>query len=277
MRLGAALVPRLSPPLVHSAADLAGAVAYALGARARRGGAGNLSAVVDPTDPDLVALRLREAFRTQARNYVDLFRVPALSIEELAGLIDVEGWENVDAALAAGRGGIFASAHLGHIDLVAQVACARGVPVTIPVEPVRPRALLELVSRLRTAHGLQLVPIDEGALAAVFRALRRNEIVGFAIDRDVQGSGELTPFLGRRARLSHAPALVARRSRAPILPAVTRRASGGRFEAHVFAPVWPARGTSVADLMAAATAPIEQAVRQSPGQWVMFHPLFEVA
>jgi KDO2-lipid IV(A) lauroyltransferase len=276
LRLAGAVVPRTPLPVLRAAADLAGAAGYALGAGARRGGASNLSAVIDRRDPELVALRLREAFRTQAQNYVDMFRIPKSTLAELAALVDMEGWENVDQALAADRGAIFAAAHLGNIDLVVQFACARGIAVTIPVEPLEPRALLDYVSGLRTAHGLlRLVPIDEGALAAIFQALGRNEVVGFAIDRDVQGTGAPTAFLGRRARLSHAPALVARRGRAPILPATVRRLPDGRFHARIHPAIWPARGISTSELMAAVTAPIEEAVRQTPGQWVMFQPLFE--
>jgi KDO2-lipid IV(A) lauroyltransferase len=275
MHVAGFVVPRTPLRLLRTAADVAGAAGYALGTGARRGGATNLSAAVDPGDPDLLALRLREAFRTQAQNYVDLFRIPALPIEAFDELVDMEGWEHVAAARAAGRGAVLAAAHLGNIDLVVQNVCARGVDVTIPVEPLRPRALLDYVTSLRTAHGLKLVPIDEGALTAVFAALKRGEVVGFAIDRDVQSTGQTTPFLGRPARLSHAPALVARRARTPVLPASVRRLPNGRFQATVHEPIWPSDHHSVPEFMVAIVAPIEAAVRQTPGQWVMFQPLFE--
>src|SRR2546426_819442 len=48
---------------------------------------------------------------------------------------------------------------------------------------------------------------DLGALRSVMRALRAGGVAGFAIDRDVQGTGQPTPLFGRTARLSHAPAL----------------------------------------------------------------------
>jgi KDO2-lipid IV(A) lauroyltransferase len=131
------------------------------------------------------------------------------------------------------------------------------------------------VTRLRTAHGLRLVPTDQGALVAVLRALRRGEVVGFALDRDVAGTGQTTRFLDRRARLSHAPALISRRTGAPVLPASVQRLPTGRFAAQVHSPVWPSDHPSADELTAAILAPIERAVRQTPGQWVMFQPLFE--
>src|SRR5690349_20872855 len=126
MRVAGYVVPWMPLPLLRSAADVAGAAGYTLGTAARRGGATNLAAAVDPADPDLLALRLREAFRTQAQNYVDLFRIPALPIEAFGDLVDMKGWEHVVAARAAGRGAVLAAAHLGNIDLVVQHVCARG-------------------------------------------------------------------------------------------------------------------------------------------------------
>lgn len=275
MRLAGGLVPRLPTRFLRAAADVAGLASYALAGKRRRGLVGNLSAVVDPGDPDLVALRAREAFRTQAHNYVDLFRVPRLSPGQIEAMVEIEGWEHIQAVLAAGRGGILVVAHLGNLDLVAQLVCVRGVPVTVPVEPLVPRSLFRYVSALRSAHGLRLVPADGDALAAVSAALKRGELVGFAVDRDVQGSGEPTPFLGRRAGLSHAPALLSRRRRAPVVPASAVRLPGGRFLATVHRPIWPEIGHSNSALMARALAPIEAAISQTPGQWVMFHPLFE--
>jgi lauroyl/myristoyl acyltransferase len=277
MRLGAALVPRLPFSLVRAAADVAGLASYGLSTRPRRALASNLSSVLDPGDPDLIALRLREAFRTQTHNYVDLFRLPSLTLGRIERMIDLDGWGQVDEVLAAGRGGVLAAAHLGNIDLVAQVACAHGTPVTIPVEPLAPRALLEYVTALRAAHGLRLVPVDEDALGAVSAGLKRGELVGFAVDRDVQGSGRATSFLGRHARVSHAPALIARRHRTAILPASVRRLPGGRFHATIHPPVWPRPGASTASLMSEVLAPIEAAIRDTPGQWVMFQPLFDGA
>jgi KDO2-lipid IV(A) lauroyltransferase len=282
-RLAAALVPLLPEAAVEGTAAVVGAASYALGAGARRGIVGNLARVLDPGDPDLIALRAREAFRTQAHNYLDLFRIPAQPLDLINARIDLNGWEHVEAALARGRGAIFAAAHLGNIDLVAQAAIARGAPVTIPIETIEPPELLELVTRLRTAHGLRLLPLAPGKGLRVYgeltRELRAGAIVGFAIDRDVQGSGEPSRFFGGRARLSPAPAVLSLRTGAPILVVRTRRLPGGRFRGDIERAIVPSPDRTapeaVAALMAQVVRPLEGAIRQTPGQWVMFQPLFE--
>jgi phosphatidylinositol dimannoside acyltransferase len=273
MRAGAAIVPALPPWAADALGQIGGAAAYALGGAARRGVAANLAVVLGRDDPDLVALRAREAFRTQAANYVDLARLPAMSLEEVERRVDMVGWSNLEAALSGGRGAILVAAHLGNIDLIAQFACARGRPVTIPIEPIEPPELLALVTGLRSAHGLRLVPIDRGALPAVVRTLRRGGVAGFVVDRDIQGSGQATTLFGRTARLSHAPAVLALRTGAPIVPARTRRRPDGRFAARLGEPIAPT-GTP-AELMARIARWLEDAIRETPGQWVMFERLFD--
>lgn len=279
MKLGALVVPHLPATMLEPLAAILGATAYVVARPARRGLARNLVPVLGGDDADLVALRAREAFRTQAANYLDLFRIPALTLEQIAALVELRGGEHITAALAAGRGAILATVHLGNVDLVAQVARARGFPVTIPVEPLRPSALFALVSRLRSAHGIRLVPIDGAAFGEVGAVLRRGEVVGLVVDRDAAGSSESLPFFGRSARLSIAPVLLALRYGAPILPVRCQRLSGGRYLAEVGAPIDRASaGSTRARARAMALellAALEGAIRQAPGQWVMFVPVFQ--
>jgi KDO2-lipid IV(A) lauroyltransferase len=214
----------------------------------------------------------------QGQNYVDLLRIPTLTADELERLVDMEGWHHLEMALAAGHGAIFAALHLGNVDLAVQAVCARGVHVTIPVETIEPPALFDYVTNLRTAHGLQLVPIGPSTFRVLLKALREGGVAGIVVDRDVHGTGRPTPFLGRAARLSHAPALLSLRARAPIVPASVIRLGNGRFRARIHPPIWPperGRGADAVEaMMREVVIPLETAVRQTPGQWVMFQRLF---
>ncbi|HEV8633389.1 MAG TPA: lysophospholipid acyltransferase family protein [Chloroflexota bacterium] len=278
MRLGAAVVPRLPERLAYAAADAVALAAYGLAAAARRGVADNLSAVVDRHDPDLVALRAREAFRTQARNYADLFRLPSWTLAELGRRVEVVGEEHLRAAHAKGKGIVLGALHLGNLDVVIQMAGQLGYRLVVPVEPLEPPALLDLVAGMRAAHGVRVVPIGKGVTAELLAALRDGALVPLAVDRDVPGSGVETPFLGRTARLSHAAVALALRSGAPLLPVRGERLGDGRFRVAVGAPIEPPagrRGRAAADFtLARLLDALSEYVRETPGQWVMFQHLF---
>jgi lauroyl/myristoyl acyltransferase len=279
MSAAAAIVPAIPEPLAYAAADVAGLVAYGLATPARRAAADNLSSVVDRHDPDLVALRVREAFRTQSRNYVDLFRLPALPYDEIRRRVEVVGEEHVRAAHGRGKGVILAALHLGNVDVVPQAGNQFGYKLVIPVEPLEPPELFDLVSNMRAAHGVRLLPVGPGIVPELLAALKSGAVVPFAVDRDVQGTGVRTPFLGRTARLSHAAVALALRSGAPLLPARGERLPGGRYRVSVGPPIDPPpgrRGRAAAESMTnGLLAALAEYVRQTPGQWVMFQRLFD--
>src|SRR5204862_2925248 len=106
MRAGASIVPALPRGAIGPLGEIGGAAAYALGGPSRRRLVGNLTAVLDRHDPDLLALRAREAFRTQTANYLDLFRLPRLRLDEVERLIDLSGWAHLEAAPGGGKGAI---------------------------------------------------------------------------------------------------------------------------------------------------------------------------
>lgn len=269
-------MPRVPRRIAYAIADIAGMALYALATRPRRVYVDNVATVIDRGDPDLVALRAREAFRTQARNYVDLFSLSRLTRADLDAIVTFSGEQHLIGALARGRGAIVLTGHIGNIDIVIQVGPAHGYRVILPVERIEPPELLDAVVRLRASHGIDVVPIDDRTGLRIVRALRRGYIAAIALDRDSRGTGRSTAFLGRRARLADAAAIIAARVGTPIVPVVTRRV-GDRLELEAWPPIVPGEdgADSADDIFRRCVDAVETMIRRTPGQWVMFQPLFD--
>jgi lauroyl/myristoyl acyltransferase len=281
VRLGAVVVPAVPERLAYPAADIAGFVAYGLAAPARPNAADNISSVVDRHDVDLLALRVREAFRTQTRNYVDLFRLPALSLAEIERRVEVVGEAHLRAAHGRGKGTILGALHLGNVDVLPQAGRQFGYHIVVPVEPLDPPELFELVSKMRAAHGVRLLPVGPGIVPELLAALEAGAVIPFAVDRHVQGTGARTPFLGRTARLSHAAVALALRSGAPLLPVRGERLPGSRYRVTIGPPIDRPAGqrgrAAIRGMTDGLLGALSEFVRQTPGQWVMFQRLFDGA
>src|SRR5438105_1044924 len=129
-RLGVLIAAIVPERVGYRLADWAGWIAYRLFWRAHRGLDANLLRVLEPDTPAAERDRVGIAvFRSAARNYYDLCRLPRLSLERIRATVEVRGWEKVEAALASRRGTIMISAHLGNLDLVGQTIAAYGVPI----------------------------------------------------------------------------------------------------------------------------------------------------
>ncbi len=174
---------------------------------------------VDPT-LEGVALRraVQEAFDSYARYWLESFRLPSLSVDEVERGFDVDGFEHITDALAAGKGAIILLAHLGGWEWAGRWIADRGHPITVVVEKIEPPELFDWFVDLRSALGMHVVALGPDAGSTVVRALRANHVVCLLADRDLHRSGPEVEFFGERTTLPGGPATMALRTGAPILP-----------------------------------------------------------
>lgn len=279
-RVAGVLALRLPVDLGYWLADRVGDVLYLLGRRIRAGVRHNVRHVLGTeADGAEVESVVWGVLRNLARHYYDLLRLPSLSPAQVEVLVaEVVGWEHIESALAGGKGCILVSAHFGSVQIVVHRFIFRGIPVIIPTERTEPPILFEHICQLRTSQGLRLIPID-GPLLELFRALRRNEIVGLAADRDVTGNGTVVDFFGVPARLPAGPVQLALRTGAPLMVGFTWRLPDNRFAACFESPLELARtgneGRDVRVGVEQVVAVMEQYIKERPDQWVMTVPLWD--
>ena len=97
--------------------------------------------------------------------------------------------------------------------------------------------------------------------------------MGVLIDQHVsRREGVVVSFFGHPASTTHAPALLALRSGAAVIPVVVLREGRGRFRILMGKEVSP--GETKADVVAmtaAMTAALEELIRRCPEQWLWVH------
>ena len=111
--------------------------------------------------------RTRKAFQNLLKNYYDLFRGHRLTEAQVyAQLESVVGLEQLDWAIAQGKGVVGGSAHFGNFNMFLHLTALhlkREHEVIVPVERLKPEAVFEMVLKQRAAQGIQLVPADQAA------------------------------------------------------------------------------------------------------------------
>ena len=264
-------IPRLPDALDVPLAELLGSVSYLAAGRARAAVRENLRIVA----PERAGARtIRRVFVEQARNYLEIMRIPTFDAARLLAGVDQRGWEHFAAAHAKGRGVIVASAHLGPVSLVGQLFIARGYETVLPVETERSE-FQRAVNRGRAAMGLQLVSTD--APLAIVRALRQGKVFGLLADRAVTGVGERVPFFGRDALLPSVHVALALRTGVPLIPAFSGR-EGRRltasFEPELELVATGDRAADVREGVARWARVLERYVRRAPEQWTVFEPFW---
>jgi KDO2-lipid IV(A) lauroyltransferase len=192
-------------------------------------------------------------------------------------MVQVEGWENVEAALGLGKGVVMTSAHFGNIEVVLYAMLLRGLPITIPAERVEPPELFDYLSALRMSQGLKIIPID-GPMLDLFRTLRRGGVAGVAGDRNLSEAGTVVEFFGAPARLPDGHVRLAMRTGAPLILGFSQRLGRdsyrARFWPHFCIPETGSEDDRLAAGMAYVVKGLEETIRAHPEQWVVTVPMW---
>jgi lauroyl/myristoyl acyltransferase len=256
-----------------------GDFAYRMWKRPREAALRNYARVLGRgVDDPLVQRAARDCFRHFALYIAEMLHVQGWDTRTVLERLEVEGAEHFEEAEKLGRGVIFVSAHMGSAEVAAAVAVLRGYKIMAVTEQLRPRFVMDWVVACRAAMGITLRPVERAGIS-LLRALRRREMVAFVIDAGVErGGGVPVTFFGRETVFPDGPARLARLSGAPIVFAVAARLPGGRFRAHIEAPLAAERSRDGAEDVRCATQRLASAfegyVRRYPGQWYAFREMW---
>ena len=280
----APILARLPAALGYRIACWRGDLRFRLQPRLRDEMAINLQSVFgDELSPEAIQRVIRERFRLVACEPVDVKRLRNTG-RSLQRLIEIRGREHLETALAAGKGVILCTAHVGSYHSGFSVLHASGFPVTtvgrwghnyrtdIPAFErwLYDRVYAKPVRRHRQRpyiepwHGRPEVALMTAA------ALRANEVVTICIDAPPLDS-ELVrtvkvPFLGRQARLVPGAVALAQMTGAPLLMGFLHRSADYRHQVwEISAPVqMDGEGTTAFER---CISEVSAVIRRSPAHW----------
>jgi KDO2-lipid IV(A) lauroyltransferase len=269
------LVGRLPLPVARALGAGLGQLAYWLVGGRRRVALANLrlalaSSLGAPERRVVARRNFRHLGVTAAECCRLFFGRPGALLDRLR----VEGEEHLKAALAEGRGALCLGAHYGNWELLAAAHARIGVPLSVVVRPLDNPWLEALLARGRERSGLRLIPKRQ-AVRGVRAALGRGECVGILLDQNAGRDGVFVPFFGHLASTSRSLAVLALKTRAPVVPGFIRRLPSGEHRVTV-EPALPlvVTGDHVRDVevnTARFTETIERHVRAQPDQWFWVH------
>ena len=275
------LVERMPRPWAYALAVVAARLAWWFSPLARPRLDYNLKVACPELENDPVALRRISwlNFRNHAKAYADLMQLPNARVETMRTRLKVNGLEHLDEARDSGRGVLVVSCHMGSYEVAAAIWSATVAPVSLFAEEVEPRPLFEWYRDTRARLGISVLTLDHGGIRRVLQALREEEMVITAIDRDITGTGHLMPFLGRPAPIPLGPAAIALRLGTPLFPVCVYRLPDDTYMAEG-GPLVHAEATGDTRRDQVRTTEkvlrqIEVFIRQHPEQWHVPHRIWE--
>jgi lauroyl/myristoyl acyltransferase len=217
------VVRALPEPVARRVFEQAADVATRRGGRSITQLRRNLARVAGPgvTERELDHL-VREGMRSYARYWLETFRLPSMDKAKTLARVSTVGMENVDEAVAAGRGAVVALPHSGNWDVAGLWLVQRGHLLTTVAERLKPESLFDKFVGYRESLGMEVLPLTGGArppMDVLSERLKAGGVVCLVADRDLSRSGIEVDFFGERTRMPGGPARLAATTGADLLPA----------------------------------------------------------
>jgi len=237
----------------------------------------NLERVLGGSVPDDV---LRQAVRSYARYWMEAFRLPSLSRQQMRDGFILGNWEWLQEARADGKGAIVALPHAGNWDAAGAWVAAMGMPITTVAERLKPEGLYRRFLAYRESLGMKVIPASGGGAAPtdlLAQALGDRHVVPLLADRDLSRRGIEVRFFGGRTRMPAGPALLAIRTGAPLYVAnmwYEDAGPRGRLVGPLIAPKDGTLTERVAALTQLVADEFEKGIAEHPADWHMLQKLW---
>jgi KDO2-lipid IV(A) lauroyltransferase len=204
--------------------------AFDAGARyaARRGGPDqlrkNLARVIGVAPDEVPDALMRASLASYARYWREAFRLRTMDLPVLARELhdSVLGQDNLDAALAGGRGAVMALPHSGNWDMAGVWLAHTYGTFTTVAERLKPESLYRRFIQYREDLGFEVLPLSGGErppFQMLCDRLAENRAVCLMAERDLTRTGVEVEFFGEPTRMPAGPAKLAIATGAALLPA----------------------------------------------------------
>ena len=195
-------------------------------------------------------------------------------LDDLYRRVEVRGLPNIRSALAKGKGVLVLAAHIGNWELLPSVATFAGFPADVIYRPLDFPPLDAFFARLRTRFGTGVIP-NAHAMRRILRQLKNGHVVAMLMDQNVDWyEGVFVDFFNHSACTNKGFALLAMKTRAPVVPSFMLR-KNGRFIIEFLPEVEGARtGDRTSDIETNTlryNQAIEAVIRRYPDQWFWVH------
>ncbi|MBV9062201.1 MAG: lysophospholipid acyltransferase family protein [Alphaproteobacteria bacterium] len=218
---------------------------------------------------------VREMWDNLGRTIAEYAHLDKFNFQGPDARIELANLDTAARIIEAGKGILFVSGHFGNWEIMPIAATEYGLKGALVYRPLNNPYVDRWMVRQRGKKGPK-EHLGKGAqgIKRIFTLLRNAKSIFLLVDQKTS-EGVPAPFFGRIAMTTPAPAALALKLGAVILPVTNERLSGARFRMTVHEPIiCEPSGHHDRDVLTVTTKindVIERAVRYRPSQWLWIH------
>ncbi|HKN19674.1 MAG TPA: lysophospholipid acyltransferase family protein, partial [Dissulfurispiraceae bacterium] len=158
----------------------------------------------------------RESFINLGKSLAEVVRIYYGFGDSLIHSVVIKGEEHYSEAKAKGKGIIIVTGHCGNWELAALAFGVKVSPGWGVARALDNPYINRMIGKIRSRYGNTVI-YKKGALKAILSCLKKKGVVSILMDQAViRDEGFIINFLGRAAWTTRMPALIARKTGAPV-------------------------------------------------------------
>jgi KDO2-lipid IV(A) lauroyltransferase len=222
----------------------------------------------------------KRTFQNLGMMTIEFFRIPKMDMKVFKRKVKIEGLAEALALLEKKKGALLLISHFGNWELMGLMSKVIGSPIMVIAKPMKRNEWVDqFITKIRNASGLEVISTIN-ASRKVMKALSQNRVVGTLIDQRAKRSeGIWIDFFGRKAPTTPGLAVLAMKTRAPVLPVFLVRDGFHKHRLIIKEPLSLIHTGDIKKDVEANTQlfnhTLESMIRQYPDQWFWVHRRWE--
>ncbi|MBN2089004.1 lysophospholipid acyltransferase family protein [candidate division KSB1 bacterium] len=250
-------------------------ICFYLLAKERRLTIKNLSRVFGhEKSPAEILEMAKKVFKTLGRNGAEIFQLKKTLTPDPYRYISIIGLDNLERALAKGKGVIILTGHIGCWELLGGFFPMIGYEFAAVGTRLYDLRLDAILVKNRASVGMKVIERSTGA-RQIYKYLQAGGLVGILIDQDTRVDSVFVDFMGKPTYTPVGPVTFALRLGTPIVPAAIHLQPDNRHELEVYEEIEIEKtGDPEQDRIIntqKCSKAIEKMIFKDPIQWVWLH------
>ena len=188
--------------------------------------------------------------------------------------LEIVGAEHLDSLRTSGKSGILLAGHMGNWEMVTLAARMHGLPLTVVYRPFNNPFIDALVRGWQRGSGVELIMKGREGARRLTQVLKGDGHTIMLVDVRMNEGIDI-PFLGIDAMTPTAPAALALKYDALLVPVRVERMDSARFRLTVEEPRPPVntgnRNSDIEATMRWINGRFSEWITERPEQWMWFH------
>lgn len=215
---------------------------------------------------------IKKSFQNTALSILELFLIKKIKKDAEKHFI-IKGRENIDDALAQGKGVILITTHLGSWEYLEFLFYLTGIKCSVIVKKIKNERLDKEINDLRRETTVTPIP-KKHAIREALSELKKNNVLAVLIDQWAGKEGLWGSFFGVFTSTTSLPARLAKKTGCLLVPAYCLRTSSGQYEIQGLPRVDLPTDETVdweTDVTNRLNKILETNIRKYPEQWSWTH------